>query len=130
MERTGARRRDIHFRSDKNDKTLCVHTESARTYARLLEQDESVSSYEVGVALDVGKFQFVSRIDIRKEYFTGEWASDFVIRYADGSVGVREIVAEEMLSKRSVIEKLELSRRYWSISKADSWKIVLIERGE
>lgn len=130
MERTGVRRRDIHFRSDKNDKTLCVHTESARTYARLLEQDESVSSYEVGVALDVGKFQFASRIDIRKEYFTGEWASDFVIHYADGSVGVREIVAEEMLSKRSVIEKLELSRRYWSISKADSWKIVLIERGE
>lgn len=130
MERPGVRRRDIYFRSEKNDKTLCVHMENARAYARLLEQDESVSSYAVGVVLDVGKFPFVSRIDIRKEYFTGDWASDFVIRYADGSIGVREFVTEEMLAKRSVIEKLELSRRYWSISKASNWKIVLIERGE
>ena len=126
MEKARVRKRDIYFRSEKNDKTLCVHTENARAYARLLESDTSVSSYEVGVVLNKEKYQFVSKVDIRKEYFEREWASDFVIHYADGTVGIREIVAEEMLAKKAVIEKLEFSRRYWSISNVDSWKIVLI----
>ena len=126
MEKAGVRKRDIYFRSEKNDKTLCVHTENARSYARLLDADVSVSSYEVGMILNREKYQFVSKVDIRKEYFEREWTSDFVIHYADGSVGIREIVAEEMLTKKAVIEKLEFSRRYWSISRVDSWKIVLI----
>ena len=58
MEKAGVRKRDIYFRSEKNDKTLCVHTENARAYARLLESDTSVSSYEVGVVLNKEKYQF------------------------------------------------------------------------
>ena len=126
MERPGTRKRDIHFLSKKNGCTFCTHTESAREYARILEFDENVAAYEVGVNLDPETYPYIQRLGIRKEYFEREWASDFVIHYADGTVGIREIVAEEMLAKKAVIEKLEFSRRYWSISNVDSWKIVLI----
>ena len=59
-----------------------------------------------------------------------EWATDFVIYYADGSMGIREIVTETMLAKRANIEKLEFSRRYWSVSESvKDWKIVIMEKG-
>ena len=48
--------------------------------------------------------RFVSWVDIRKDYFGVEWATDFVIHYVDGSMGIREIVTESMLSKRANIE--------------------------
>ncbi|MBE5971075.1 MAG: hypothetical protein E7246_00945 [Lachnoclostridium sp.] len=128
MERQGKRRRDIHFKSSKNDSTYCTHTELAREYARLLEANTEVEAYEVEVELDQEIFPYIPRVDIRKEYFEGAWVSDFVIRYMNGTIAVREIVTEEMLSKRAVIEKLEFSRRYWALSKIDNWKIVVMEK--
>jgi len=128
MERQGKRRRDIHFKSSKNDSTYCTHTELAREYARLLEANTEVEAYEVEVELDQEIFPYIPRVDIQKEYFEGAWVSDFVIRYMNGTIAVREIVTEEMLSKRAVIEKLEFSRRYWALSKIDNWKIVVMEK--
>ena len=115
MERPGTKRRDIHFQSNKNGTVFCTHTEYAREYARLLEMDAEVISYEVGVELDLEKYSYIQGTDIRKDYMDGLWMSDFLIHYADGKKGVREIVTEEMLEKRAVIEKLEFSRRYWSL---------------
>lgn len=128
MERPGTRKRDIHFLSKKNGCTFCTHTESAREYARILEFDENVAAYEVGVNLDPEKYPYIQRLGIRKDYFEGKWMSDFLIRYTDGRKGIREIISKEMLEKRAVIEKLEFSRRYWSLSKVDNWKVVVIER--
>ena len=128
MERLGKRRRDIHFQSNKNASTYCTHTELAREYARLLEVKTEVEAYEVEVELDQQKYPYIPRVDIRKEYFEGVWVSDFLIRYANGAIAVREIVTEEMLSKRAVIEKLEFSRRYWALSDVDSWKVVVMEK--
>ena len=130
MERPGKRRRDIHFQSNKNDSTYCTHTELARQYARLLEVNTEVEAYGVEVELDQEKYPYIPRVDIRKEYFEGAWVSDFVIRFANGTIAIREIVTEEMLSKRSVLEKLEFSRRYWALSGVDSWKIVIMEKEE
>nr|WP_236946070.1 hypothetical protein [Enterocloster clostridioformis] len=80
--------------------------------------------------MDRERYQFVSPVDIRKDYFDVEWATDFVLHLADGSVGIREVVSEAMLSKRANIEKLEFSRRYCSGSKSvKDWKVVLIEKG-
>ncbi len=128
MERPGTKRRDIHFQSKKNGTVFCAHTEYAREYARMLEVDAEVKAYEVGVELDPEKYPYIQGTDIRKDYFEGLWVSDFLIRYADGKIGVREIVTEEMLNKRAVIEKLEFSRRYWSLSKVDNWKIVVFKK--
>ena len=130
MDKLGKKRRDISFRSIKNQKVVCVHSREAREYARILELDENVLNYEACQSLDRERYQFVSPIDIRKDYFDVEWATDFVLHFADGSIGIREIVTEAMLSKRANVEKLEFSRRYWSSSESvKDWKIVIMEKG-
>lgn len=99
MDKTGKKCRDIIFRSEKNQMVVCVHSREAREYARVLESDELVVSYEACYKLDLERYQFVSPLDIRKDYFDVEWATDFVIHYADDSIGIREIVTEAMLAK-------------------------------
>lgn len=130
MNKAVGKWRDINFRSVKNQKVVCVHSREAREYARILESDELVISYEACYKLDMERYQFVSPLDIRKDYFDVAWATDFVLHYADGSIGIREIVTEAMLEKRANVEKLEFSRRYWSGSESvKDWKIVLMEKG-
>ena len=128
MQRPGTRTRDIHFLSKKNGCTFCTHTETPRLYAKILEQEDDVAAYEVGLELDPEKYPYVQRLGIRNDYFEGKWTSDFLIRYTNGTKGVREIVTEEMLKKRAVIEKLEFSRRYWTLEKVDNWKVVVIKK--
>lgn len=131
MDKAGGKRRDISFRSDKNGKVACVHSREAREYARILETDDTVERYDTCHLLDRERYQFVNPIDIRKDYFDVEWATDFVLYFVDGNIGIREIVTETMLSKRANIEKLEFSRRYWSVSEAvKDWKIVIMKKGE
>ena len=67
---------------------------------------------------------------IRKEYFQIQWTSDFVIRYQDGSFGVREIIRKAALANRATCERLELSRRYWTFRGCENWKVVIVEGGE
>lgn len=130
MDKIGKKCRDISFRSDKNQMVVCVHSREVREYARFLEAEETVIGYEAGYVLDQERYSFVNPIDIRKDYFETEWTTDFVLHYADGSIGIREITTEASLSKRATIEKLEFSRRYWSASEAADWKIVIMEKGE
>ena len=130
MNKAVGKWRDISFRSEKNQKVVCVHSREAREYARILESEPEILSYEVCFKLDRERYQFVSTVDIRKDYFDVEWATDFVLHFADGSIGIREIVTEAMLSKRANVEKLEFSRRYWSSSESvKDWKIVIMEKG-
>lgn len=130
MDKLGKKRRDISFRSEKNQKVVCVHSREAREYARILESEPEVLSYEVCQSLDRERYRIVSTVDIRKDYFDVEWATDFVLHFADGSIGIREIVTEAMLSKRANVEKMEFSRRYWSSAESvRDWKIVLMEKG-
>ncbi|EEQ57920.1 hypothetical protein MCJ35_17360 [Enterocloster sp. OA13] len=131
MDKAGVKRRDISFRSDKNKKVVCVHSREAREYARILEQEPEVVSYETCQALDMERYQFINPVDIRKDYFDVEWATDFVLHFEDGSIGIREVATEATLAKRATIEKLEFSRRYWSVSESvRDWKIIIMEKGE
>lgn len=130
MDKAGTKCRDIHFRSGKNGRVMCVHSEASRAYAGILEADEAVVSYEACAVLEKGRYQYIDTLDIRKEYFDTAWTTDFVVRFKDGRVGIREIVTEAMLGKRAAIEKLEFSRRYWAASDAADWKMVLMKKGE
>ena len=131
MDKAGVKRRDISFRSDKNEKVVCVHSREAREYARILEQEPEVVSYETCQALDMERYQFINPVDIRKDYFVVEWATDFVLHFEDGSIGIREVATEATLAKRATIEKLEFSRRYWAVSESvRDWKIIIMEKGE
>lgn len=128
MEKAKAKYRDISFFSEKNQTMVCVHSRRAREYANVLEQDPEVVSYQAGIPLELEQYQYVAPVDIRKEYFDTEWATDFLLRYSDGSAGVRELVIKDELAKRAAVEKLEFSRRYWTAQIIRDWKLVVIER--
>lgn len=125
MEKAGQKTRDLRFFSEKNGQMVCVHTKEAREYTRWLECQSWVVSYECNVELDMKRYQYVSPVDIRKEYFSTQWCSDFLLHYADGRAAVREIVSPKDFARRAVLERLEFSRRYWKPLDVD-WKLLVI----
>ena len=130
MHKDKARTRDIYFFSQKSNQMMCVHSERAREHARRLEEDGGVESYEVNVQLNIDQYPYLSAVDIRASYFQTQWTSDFMVRYQDGRREIQEIVNVEDLKKRAVIEKLELSRRYWELMQVSKWCVVLESGGE
>ena len=130
MHKDKARTRDIYFFSQKSNQMRCVHSERAREHARRLEEDGGVESYEVNVQLNIDQYPYLSAVDIRASYFQTQWTSDFMVRYRDGRREIQEIVNVEDLKKRAVIEKLELSRRYWELMQVSKWCVVLESGGE
>ncbi len=129
MDRAGKRVRDIKFYSNKNGALTLVHSEEARAYTKYLEERPEVASYEACKALDLNRLNGLQKTDIRGEYFTQQWTSDFYISFTDGTAAVREIVRADALTKRAEIEKLELSRRYWASLGVANWKIVIAGGG-
>lgn len=130
MHKDKARTRDIYFFSQKSNQMMCVHSERAREHARRLEEDGGVESYEVNVQLNIDQYPYLSAVDIRASYFQTQWTSDFMVRYRDGRREIQEIVNVEDLKKRAMIEKLELSRRYWELMQVSKWRVVLESGGE
>lgn len=130
MHKDKTRTRDIFFFSQKCNGTVCVHSGAARVIAQRLEEDNSVGSYETNIKLKTDQFAYISSIDIRPQYFQVQWSSDFLIRHKDGHMVVLEVVEESELSKRAVIEKLELSRRYWKMMRVAKWYVVVLKAGE
>jgi len=126
MEKIGVRTRDIKFCSKKNGAMILVHSEEARSYAKYLEENSDVASYETCKALISDRLNNLQKTDIRGEYFKQNWASDFYINFEDSTIAVREIIRSSTLTKRADIEKLELSRRYWASLGISNWKIVIV----
>ena len=128
MEKPGKKVRDVRFFSAKNQVMMLVHSEEARAYSKYLESRDEVEAYEVCKEMDEGRLKTVSRIDIRGEYFDQPWSTDFYIKYVDGTIAIREVVRSSDLEKRAEVEKLELSRRYWSLYGIGDWKVVSFDR--
>ena len=126
MERAGKKTRDIQFFSSKNGKMVCLHSPAARGYAKYLESQSWVVGYEAGALLSEDLYCHVSSVGIRNLYFKTSWESDFLLHFADGRRGIRELVRADMLQKASTAERLEFSRRYWAATDVDEWKIVLV----
>lgn len=124
MERKLSKRRDIKFFSGKNQAVVCVHSAEAREYTKYLEGLPSLEKYEVDLSLELTRFPHLSVVDIRAEYFTLDWVSDFRLFFDDGSAAIREFVKVQNLKKRATVEQLELSRRYWQAVGIHDWKIV------
>ena len=126
MERSDARTRDIRFFSHKNGDIMVLHSKWARDYAKWLEEQPWVQSYEAGCPLDVDIIGRISRAGIRTDYLQTGWATDFVLRYADGHKGVRELILRQQLKKKAYVERLELSRRYWAATDTE-WMVVIVD---
>lgn len=127
MEKESQKRRDIKFFSEKNKAMMCVHSKEARDYAKYLEDQPWVEGYETDIPLELTRFPHINPVDIRPEYFALAWVSDFRLHYADGRIGIREMVSERYFEKRAIVERLELSRRYWKAMDVSDWKLILIE---
>ena len=112
MEKIGQKSRNISFYSEKNGKMICLHSRHARDYAKYLEAQSWVEHYEAGPPLSQELYAHVSSVGIRGAYFQVPWASDFLIQFADGRKGIRELVAADGLRRKNIVEKLEFSRRY------------------
>lgn len=125
MEKLGKRTREIRFYSEKNKVMCSVHSAGAREYTKWLEERENVRGYEVNIAWDTAFLSRIDRVDIRGSYLITDWTSDFRLFFADGHIGIREMVREDKLQERAYIEKLELSRRYWKAQGIEDWKVVL-----
>lgn len=126
MERAGKKTRDIQFFSEKNGRMVCLHSPAARDYAKYLEKQSWVESYEAGVPLSEELYCHVSPVGIRGLYFKTSWELDFLLHFADGRRGIRELVREDSLQKASTAERLEFSRRYWAATDVDECKVVLV----
>ncbi len=126
MDKLCKRTRDISFFSKKNGTLILVHSEEARSYTKYLEECSEITSYETCKPLDPNRVRNLQKTDIRGQYFQQEWASDFYINFADETAAVREIVKPDTLKKRSDVEKLELSRRYWAGLGISDWKVVIV----
>lgn len=124
MTKAGNKTRDLSFMSAKNGRTMTVHTEQAMQYAMRLESDPAVSSYVTNHPLEQDKID--PEQGVRKQYYETQWTTDFVVMFADGTMGVRELVTKNKLSQRSEIEKLQLSQSYWQKITA-GWKIVITQ---
>jgi hypothetical protein len=105
---------------------VCLHSPAARDYAKYLEKQSWVESYEAGVPLSEELYCHVSPVGIRGLYFKTSWELDFLLHFADGRRGIRELVREDSLQKASTAERLEFSRRYWAATDVDECKVVLV----
>ena len=72
MDKAGIKTRDIRFFSGKNKQIICIHSKWARDYAKHLEQQPWVQSYQAVVPLEPDYMQYVSPVDIRSLYFQSE----------------------------------------------------------
>ena len=126
MEKVGQKTRDINFYSEKNGKMICLHSRQARDYAKYLEVQSWVEHYEAGVPLSQKLYVHISPVGIRSAYFQVPWVSDFLIYFADGRKGIRELVSAGGLQRKNIVEKLEFSRRYWAATDIDGWKVVIL----
>ena len=125
MEKAGIKTRDIQFFSQKNQAMICIHSRKARGFAKYLEQQPWVKGYETCVPLMLDKFQHINPVGIRREYFQLSWTTDFLIHTVDGRTAVREFADARDFLKKAVVEKLELSRRYWVALDISNWKLVI-----
>lgn len=127
MEKKQSRTREIKAYSKKNGEMILVHTELAKRYASFLEQSADVCEYECCVPLDKSAYIHIDPVGIRKSYFSTEWTTDFRVKYADGRIGIFELVKRDELMGDAMTQKLEFSRRYWSQQNISFWKMLLME---
>ena len=125
MDKAGKKTRDIAYHSAKNGGMVTVHSEAARAYSKYLEERYEITAYEACKQLDISRLDAIQKTDIRGEYFREQWVSDFYLQFNDGTATVRELVSAADLTRRSEMEKLELSRRYWAALGVVDWKVVI-----
>lgn len=125
MKKKKSNGREITFYSPKCGCAVTVFGTAARDLAERLEKDDSVLNYKSKIPFTVNPSE-TSVLGIRSSYIHEEWVSDFSVETIEGAVMIIEAISSNDLEKKSEIEKLELSRRYWA-SKGIRWRVCITE---
>lgn len=115
--------REIMFVSKKDGQFKVVTNDDELAFAQKLEADDTVIRYHTSVPLE-NFAQIIYLTNIRKAYREAEWLTSFVVEYADGTTAAYEIIRLYHLEKRAEVEKLEISRRYWTSVGVDKWQMI------
>lgn len=99
----------------------------------LLSVQQSAACRRENAGCRTGHFQFECNVPILCNDIPANdlnlpsetYTTDFVLHYDDGHTAVREAVFRSFLSRPSVAEKLELSRRYWQQQGISDWGIII-----
>ena len=131
MEKKDQRTRTITLFSKKNNEIRTVRSKSAKKVATYLEKETDVTHYDSNVEMNLIEGE-ISSIGIRPSYMKESWITDFVVNMRDGSTMIIEVADAVELQKKSIIERLEISRRYWQQNRVNKWIIAEVkkEKGE
>lgn len=124
MQKKKMRQRETTFMSGKCGEIITVIGEPARKFAKALEADTRVYSYKTNIPVKIVSASFQT-IGIRPSYLKEEWLSDFQIETVGGSEIIIEVTTKDLLLKKSEVEKLELSRRFW-LAKGLAWMVAIM----
>ncbi len=124
VKKKNANTREITFYSQKCKSVVSVFGKAAKSLADKLENDENILHYTSKIAFETNA-SGIPIIGIRQSYIKEQWLSDFSVELIDGAIYIIEAIDAEDLKKKSEVEKLELSRRYWN-SKGIKWKLYVV----
>ena len=103
---------------DKCKSVCCLYDKVQIAAAQMLNSEPSVYQFECNVPLDDTT---VNDVNLPSDPYT----SDFLIYCADGHKAVREAVYRAHLSRPSLAERLDISRRYWAQHGIEDWGLII-----
>lgn len=98
----------------------CLYDKVQLAAAKMLDAEPAIFQFECNVPILCNDIP-ANDLNLPSETYT----TDFVLHYDDGHTAVREAVFRSYLSRPSVAEKLELSRRYWQQQGISDWGIII-----
>ena len=120
MRKQIQKERCTKIKLEKCPRVCCLYDKVQLAAARMLNADPSVIHIQCNIPLSLDEIP-ADDLNLPIETYT----TDFVIHFADGKAAVREAVFRSHLSRPSVAERLELSRRYWHQQGIDDWGIII-----
>ena len=106
--------RVIKHKFHKCEQVCRAYSDVQFAYAKKLDEDESIVSFECNVPL--------TGLDME-----GAFTTDFLIVKSDGDYAVRECVAQDKLLKPRNITLLDASHIYWHKRGIVDWGVVVNE---
>lgn len=120
MRKQIQKERCTKIKLEKCPRVCCLYDKVQLAAARMLNADLSIVQIECNIPLSLDEIP-TDDLNLPSETYT----TDFVIHFAAGKIAVREAVFRSHLSRLSVAERLELSRRYWHQQGIDDWGIII-----
>lgn len=105
----------------KSEEICRCYDKLTKAYAYQLDGDDGIAEFSMNVLLDFDKYTAISKVPTLLE----PYMTDFLVKRMDGSIAVRECVFRHVLSRKHVIDLLQISMDYWLQQGISDWGIVI-----